>query len=380
MPTAADADRIAAWRAARRLLVVRLDNLGDLLMTTPAIAALRTGSVPRHITVLTSPAGAALAPHAPDIDAVLVHEASWVANAVAADPAAEQELIADLARRRFDAAVVCTVCTQSALPAALLVRLAGVPLRLAHSRENPYALLTDWVREPDVDLGRARHEVRRQLDLVGHVGFGVADERLRFRLRPDDVQRVRLMLRRGGVSAGQPVVVVHPGASAPSRRYPAARFGRAAERIARRSGAALVFTGGPGEGGVVEAARARVGGPSLSLCGALTLGELGALLAQASLLLGNNSGPVHLAAAVGTPVVDLYALTNPQHTPWQVPARVLNHDVPCRNCLKSVCPLRHHRCLRLVPAAAVAAAALELMEAGAAAGAGASPQRGPRTR
>ncbi|MGA8351985.1 MAG: glycosyltransferase family 9 protein, partial [Isosphaeraceae bacterium] len=67
----------------------------------------------------------------------------------------------------------------------------------------------------------------------------------------------------------------------------------------------------------------------------------------------NNTGPVHVAAAVGTPVVDLYALTNPQHTPWGVPNRVLNHDVPCKYCYKSVCPEGHHHCLTLVPPEAV---------------------------
>jgi ADP-heptose:LPS heptosyltransferase len=90
---------------------------------------------------------------------------------------------------------------------------------------------------------------------------------------------------------------------------------------------------------------------------------MAALLAVAPLLIANNTGPVHLASAVGTPVVDLYALTNPQHTPWMVPNRVLNADVPCRNCYKSVCPEGHHDCLRRVPPAAVARAAAELLEA-----------------
>lgn len=78
------------------------------------------------------------------------------------------------------------------------------------------------------------------------------------------------------------------------------------------------------------------------------------------MLVGNNSGPAHIAAAVGTPVVDLYALTNPQHTPWMVPSRVLNHDVPCKYCYKSVCPMQHHHCLTLVEPARVVAAVQEL--------------------
>ena len=78
------------------------------------------------------------------------------------------------------------------------------------------------------------------------------------------------------------------------------------------------------------------------------MGELAALIAMAPLLIANNTGPAHIAAAVGTPVVDMYALTNPQHTPWNVPRRVLHFDTPCKYCYKSVCPEGHNKCLDLV--------------------------------
>ncbi|NJL21916.1 MAG: glycosyltransferase family 9 protein, partial [Leptolyngbyaceae cyanobacterium SM1_3_5] len=93
----------------------------------------------------------------------------------------------------------------------------------------------------------------------------------------------------------------------------------------------------------------------------LNLPQLTALLEFAPLLISNNTGPVHIAAAVGTPVVDLYALTNPQHTPWGVPNRALFHDVPCRICYKSICPEGHHHCLRLVTPESVVAAAIDLL-------------------
>ena len=95
--------------------------------------------------------------------------------------------------------------------------------------------------------------------------------------------------------------------------------------------------------------------PSESLAGRLDLDELAALIARAPVLIVNNTGPAHIAAAVGTPVVDLYALTNLQHMPWRVASRVLSHDVPCKPCYKSVCPMGHHDCLRLVPPDAVVA-------------------------
>jgi ADP-heptose:LPS heptosyltransferase len=84
------------------------------------------------------------------------------------------------------------------------------------------------------------------------------------------------------------------------------------------------------------------------LAAELDLAELCAVIEAAPLLISNNTGPVHIAAAVGTPIVDLYALTNPQHQPWKVPSVVLSHDVPCRWCYSSVCPAGHHLCLVLV--------------------------------
>jgi radical SAM protein with 4Fe4S-binding SPASM domain len=102
--------------------------------------------------------------------------------------------------------------------------------------------------------------------------------------------------------------------------------------------------------------------PAYSLAGRLNLGELAAALQMALFLIANNTGPVHIAAAVGAPVVDLYALTNPQHTPWQVPHRVLSFDVPCKYCYKSVCPQGHHACLREISPESVVAAAVDLLE------------------
>lgn len=128
----------------------------------------------------------------------------------------------------------------------------------------------------------------------------------------------------------------------------------------------IVITGDAGEVALAERVQRAGGLPDRSLAGRLELGELGALIEAAPLLLTGNTGPAHLAAAVGTPVVDLYALTNPQHTPWRVPSRVLSCDVPCRWCHRSVCPEGHHRCLRGVAPGEVVEATLSLVTARAA--------------
>ena len=362
---AIDGERAQRWRAVRRVLAVRLDNLGDVLMTTPAMAAIRQSAADAHITLLASPVGGALASSLPMLDDVIAFDAPWVKGIGIREPDgighAEQRLVGRLARGRFDAAVIFTVCTQSALPAALLCRLAGIPLRLAHSRENPYDLLTDWVPDPDTVRSGMRHEVARQLALVGSVGWRVRDDRLQMTVTPRQREHVRALLHGAGLTAGQRYLVVHPGASAPSRRYPAARFGRVADEVAARSGCVAVFSGDAAEQAVVDEARRAMTQRSIALAGRLDTGELAALIDGAQLLLANNTGPAHIAAAMGTPVVVLYALTNPQHTPWRVRARVLNHDVPCRHCLKSVCPQGHHDCLLKVSPDDVVDAAMALL-------------------
>jgi len=355
-----------AWHATRRILAVRLDNLGDVLMTTPALRALQADGA-RHVTLLASGAGAAAAPFIPEVDALMTTTAPWF-PAAPPEPAALLETVAALREAAFDAAVIFTVYSQSAQPAALLCWLAGIPLRLAHCRENPYHLLSDWIPEPEPHE-LLRHEVRRQLDLVGAVGCRTADEHLSFRIPPVDTLHALVKLRRAGVDPERRWIVLHPGASAPSRRYPAEHFAAVAQRLAALPEAAgglqLVFTGEAHERALIDAIRSRVDASVASLAGELSLGELAAVIAQAALLVANNTGPVHLAAALGTPVVDLYALTNPQHAPWQVPHRVLYHDVPCRFCYRSECPQGHHDCLRLLDPERIACAARELLDRGA---------------
>jgi lipopolysaccharide heptosyltransferase II len=347
------------WSAAESVLCVRLDALGDTLMTTPALRALKEARPGRRLTLLTSPAGAAAAALVPEIDEVMVYDAPWMkATTPRTDGRPDLAMIERLRHGGFDAAVIFTVFSQSPLPAALLCHLADVPRRLAHCRENPYQLLTHWLREPEPEQF-VRHEVRRQLDLVASVGCTTTDERLSLRVPEAARRRVQKHLPAAGVAGRW--VVIHPGASAPSRRYPPESFARTAATLVRRHGLAVVFTGTAAEIELVEFIRAEMGAPSHSLAGRLDLAELAALIEAAPLLIANNTGPAHVAAAVGTPVVDLYALTNPQHAPWAVPHRVLSYDVPCKNCYRSVCPEGHHDCLRRIRPEAVVAAACDLL-------------------
>ena len=172
------------------------------------------------------------------------------------------------------------------------------------------------------------------------------------------------LLAAAGVDLARPWAVIHPGASAASRRYPPEHYAVVARRLVAEKGVQLVFTGAGAEGELVGAICAAMGAAAagtISLVNRLDLGQLAALLWLAPLLIANNTGPMHIAVALGTPVVALYALTNPQHTPWETPHIVLFEDVPCKFCYKSACPHGHNNCLRLVSPDRVVEAAMAFL-------------------
>jgi lipopolysaccharide heptosyltransferase II len=350
------------WADAKNLLCVRLDALGDVLLTTPAMRALKESSQDRRISLLTSAVGSRAAEFVPEIDKVLTYAAPWMkATAPRANAHFDFKLIDRLRRNQFDAAVIFTVYSQNPLPAALTCYLAEIPLRLAHCRENPYQLLTDWIPEIEPEK-TTRHEVRRQLDLVAAIGSRTSDERLSLTIPSSASDAASEALVAAGVDLTAPWLLIHPGATAPSRRYPPEKFAQVADLLRGRWDIQPVFTGTSGEEPLIDEICNAITHPAYSLAATLDFGQFAAAVRMAPVLISNNSGPVHVAAAVGTPVVDLYALTNPQHSPWRVPHRVLSFDVPCKYCYKSVCPEGHHDCLRRIEPEAVVAAALELLE------------------
>lgn len=331
------------------------------MMTTPAIRALKMADQTRQITLMTSTAGASIAPLIAEIDQTIVYDAPWLkATPLRQNSGSEFAMIEQLRQAKFDAAVIFTVYSQNPLPSAFLCYMAGIPLRLAHCHENPYQLLTHWVKDPE-PTEFLRHEVQRQLDLVASVGCTLEDNRMQLCISQTATQRVQELLRTSGVDLHRPWVVIHPGATAASRRYPPEQFAIVARTLVEQLGLQIVFTGTQSEQELVTFIQSLMRVPAISLVAQLSLSELAALLALAPLLIANNTGPVHVAAAVGTPIVNLYALTNPQHTPWRVNHRLLYQDVPCRFCYKSVCPEKHHRCLSSVKPERVVQAAVELL-------------------
>lgn len=353
------------WQGARRILAVRLDNLGDVLVTTPAIHAIKASLPDAAITLLASPVGAQAARLNPDIADVITYEAPWMDpwGRLPQDRAREEAALAAVRVGAFDAAIIFTSFRQSPLPAAYLCYLAGIPLRLAASIDGPGSLLTTRHRHPEVPM----HEVERGLDLVGAVGLGTTERDLVLRVPDEARDHLDATLREVGGDADRPLIVIHPGCSMPARTYPWELFAACAELAVERLGATIVLTGAADEEPLVARIRDLLGANARAathaFAGSLPFPAFCALIERADLTITNNTGPMHIAAAVGTPVVALFALTNPpeQWGPWRVPHRLLNHDVPCRLCYSRACPYGHE-CLTLVTPEMVVATAGELLQ------------------
>lgn len=326
-----------------RTLVARLDSAGDVLLQGPAVRAVAASS--RHVTLLCGPRGEAAARLLPGVDEVVTYPAEWI------DPEPRRvtlsgvmHLVGRLVRLELDAAVILTSFHQSPLPLALLLRLAGVRRIGAISEDYAGSLLD--VRHT-VDGGA--HEVERSLSLARAMGF-----------RPPAGDGGGLqVLRPGHLPADAvgllPYVAVHPGASVPARAWSPAKHA-ALVRLLVANGQRVVITGSRDETDLCAA----VAGPErpevLDLAGRTDLAGLAEVLAGARALVAGNTGPAHLAAAVGTPVVSLFAPVVPAERwrPWRVRHRLLGRqDAPCAGTRARVCPVPGHPCLEEVEPADV---------------------------
>ncbi|MFF5053162.1 HAD-IIIA family hydrolase [Micromonospora sp. NPDC000663] len=333
-------------------LVVRSDSAGDVLVTGPAIRAVAAGA--RRVVLLCGPRGRAAAELLPGVDEIIEHPLPWIDPTPApVDPAAVRDLTARLAAVDADQAVVFTSFHQSALPLALLLRMAGIGRIAAISDDYPGSLLDVRHRVP---VGVPEPE--RALSLAAAAGHRLPDgDEPVLRLRPD-----ALPPRPAGL--GDPgYVVLHPGSAASSRACPPELATRIAGALSA-AGHRVLVTGGPEER-AVTARVAAAGG--IDLGGRTDLAGLAAIVADAAAVVVGNTGPAHLAAAARVPVVSLFAPTVPfgQWGPYRVPTvRLGDAAAPCRDTRAASCPVPGHPCLSDVEPAEVVEALRVLAVAG----------------
>jgi ADP-heptose:LPS heptosyltransferase len=316
------------------VLAVRQDSNGDVLLAGPALRALAAGST--RLTLLCGPSGRAAAETLPNIDEVICFEAGWIE--AEPRPIARDEIDRfrrTLAAYAFDRAVIFTSFHQSPLPTALLLRMAGVPWLAAISEDYPGSLLDVRHRHVRDDI----HEVERGLSLARAAGF---------ELPAGDDGRLRMKVAAHNPVAGtRPYIVVHPGATVSARAWhPSAS--RDLVRTLAAAGERVVVTGGARER---ELCAFVAGSVALDLSASTDLPTLARVIAGATALVVGNTGAAHVAAAVGTPTVSLFAPTIPavRFHPWMVDHVLLgDQQVPCRHCRARVCPRAEQVCLTSV--------------------------------
>jgi len=319
--------------APRRILVIRLDRIGDVVLSTPVLQVLRQRFPHAFIAMMVRPACEDLVRGNPYLNDVLLydkegrHRRIWPTIRFARS----------LRRYEFDTALVLHPTNRS----HWIPRLAGIPVRIGYRRKSAW-LLTH--RLPHRKQEGKRHEAEYTLDMLSVLGISDGQALPFIPVAPAAAQRIHARLAEASIQPGDTVVGVHPSASCISKRWMPQRFAEVADRLASERNVRIVLIAGDADRAYAQDVARMMRSPALNMAGQLSLGELAALLARCRLLISNDSGPVHIAAAVGTPVVDIFGRNQAGLSPqrWGPLGEghvVLHKEVGCVTCLAHRCDI-----------------------------------------
>jgi heptosyltransferase-2/heptosyltransferase-3 len=355
---------------ADSILLIRPDHLGDVLLTTPAIRALARACPDAEITALVGPWSAGVLSNYAELSRVLTLAFPGFTRGARGGRLAPYRLARRSAKRlRALNAGAAVVMRPDHWWGALLAHLAGIPVRLGYDLPGVRPFLTGALPfRPEA------HSARLNLNLVAQWTGPIDDAAapLAHPVAGEDAAYIERFLADQGYTPGAPLVVIHPGSGSPYKAWVAARWAEVAGVLAARLDAQIVLTGAANEAHMVRAiARGMLASrPPIIAAGCTTVEQLAALLARAALVLGTDSGPLHLAVAVGAPTVHLYGPANPAiYGPWGAPERhaVVQSSLGCVPC--SVLDWAgddpaNHPCLQEISVAQVLAAASAVLSEG----------------
>ena len=337
-------------RSSPRILIIRTDRLGDMILSTPVIRALRSAFPDAYLGMMVCPDHWELLDGNPDLNVVIAYDKDGSEKGIAGT----LRFAKRLRSHRFNTALIL----HSTDRVIFMSWLAGIRRRIGYARRLSW-LLTD--RFPYVKREGTQHELDYNLDLLKALGVESKERTLRVMTNAAQEAKVEAFLRTHGIDGTIPFIVLHPGASCPSKRWPAKRFAAVGDYFAKKHGTRIIVVTGPGEIQHGENVLSRMKEPSIAALGVFSLGELACLLRKARCLISNDSGPVHLACAVQTPVVAIFGrwgggLSPTRWGPTGPRSLALHHDVGCRPCLAHRCPIGFV-CLEAVSVEEVIAAA-----------------------
>ncbi len=322
-----------------RVLIRGTNWIGDVVMTFPAIAAVRETLPNAHVTVLVKPWVADLVRMHPAVDDVMIFERPGRHEGIGG----LRVLARELRLMRFDAAILL----QNAIEAAIIARLAGIPVRAGYSTDARGFLLTHPVKRSEKI--KTVHQSLYYLEMLKALGFRSPEHAVRIVPTERDREAAESRLRSYGIASRRPLVGIAPGAAyGPAKRWFAERFAAVADRLVGRFSCPVLLFGGAGDRASTEAVQLAAQSTLIDIAGRTGLGEAIALISRCDLFVTNDSGLMHVAAALGVPTVAVFGSTNPQTTsPMGERTVIVRRTVDCSPCLKPECPT-NFKCMDLV--------------------------------
>ncbi len=325
----------------KRILIVRTDRIGDVLLSTPAIKALRDAYPNAYIAVMVRPYAKDIVEGNPYLDEVIIYDKfgrhkSWLGSI---------KFTLKLKKKKFGLALVLHPTNR----AHLIIFFAGIRKRVGYGRKLGF-LLTDRVKHTK-QFGE-KHELEYNFDLLKHLGIEPLDKNLFMPVNPESEIWADEVLAQNNIEAGDRIVAIHPGASCPSKIWPNERFAEAADKLAQKYKFKVLILAGPKDIEKAKAVAQKLRSAAVNLAGRTSVSQLAGILKRCSLFISNDSGPVHIASAVGTPVISIFGRAQPGLSPrrWGPLGKkdkFLHKDVGCIECLAHNC-VKEFKCLKAI--------------------------------
>ena len=315
----------------KRILISRTDRLGDVLLSTPVIAALRQQYPNAYIAMLASSGVKEVLESDPHLDKLFLLDKdakhkSWLAMF---------SLIREIKKEKFDLAILL----HPTIRVHLAVYLAGIPRRVGYDRKFPF-LLTDRIRH--LKQEGAKHESEYALDMVRYLGIEPLDKRPSMLIAPRFEKWADELFAREGLVPEDKLLGIHPSASCISKIWPVERFAQVADILADKYGFKVIIFASARDKRIAQALKEHMRHSVINLAGRTSVGELAAAIKRCRIFISNDSGPVHIACAVGVPVISIFGRKQPGLSPrrWApvgVKDKVLHRDAGCIVCLAHNC-------------------------------------------
>lgn len=324
----------------RRVLLIRTDRIGDVLLSTPAIKAVRDAYPDAYIAMMVSPYARDIINGNPYLDEIIIYDKngkhkSWWDSV---------RFAFELRRKKFNLALALHPTNR----VHLVIFMAGIPKRIGYDYKLGF-LLTDRIKHTK-QLGE-KHETEYALDLVRYLGIDPKDKKLFMPVRPESEDWAEELLRREGINKSDKLLTIHPAASCISRIWPSERFAELADKLIDKYGFKALIIAGPDPEHIKIAADviAKMRHSALNLAGKTSVSQLASLLKRCRLHISTDTGPMHIASSVGTPVIAIFGrkqkgLSPKRWGPTGEKSRVLHKDVGCIECLAHNCKI-NFKCL-----------------------------------